>query len=639
MKHPLARICVIRQNLFAYDPRVQREVAALVDAGHEVDVICLRGDGEPLRERRGRLTVYRVPSAYPRSRSSYLVSYSCFLGAAAILCGLLHLRRPYALVQVHSLPDVLVFAAVVPKLLGARVVLDLHEMMVEFFCTKFQVDSRSLRAKTVAFAEQASIRFADFAFTCTNEMREAFIGRGADAEKLGVVLNASDEEVFDVERHPPHGSSEGEYVLICHGSVEERYGVDTTIRAVALLHEEIPGLRLEVYGKGTYLEEGRRLARDLGVGDRVRFSDAWVPFSTLLEAIAAADAGVVAIKRDPFRDLTHCNKMYDLVTMRRPVLIARTRSVEAYFDENCFEYFESDDPEGLADGIRRLYGNPRHAEELVARAAEALEPYRWPRQREIYRSYIEALLMASDAKDGRVGRLTLTARGTLDRLFSRTLRPYFVSVRDALDRRVERRHGLDTFGKVLMEEHDAERGFYKPLPWGALARILSTDDVGPDDVFIDLGAGKGRAVFLAAGYPFKRVIGVELAAELSAVARANIEQVRDRLACQQVEIVTADVLAYEIPDDVTVVFFYNPFQGEVFASAIRRLLESVDRRPRRVRVIYVYPTQLEYLQSTGRFRLVRRVRGWRPTREWARSYEILLLEVLPSPANAQHQAS
>ncbi len=398
MKHPPARICVIRQNLFAYDPRVRREVAALVDAGHEVDVICLRGDGEPLRERRGRLTVYRVPLAYPRSRSSYLVSYSYFLGAAAILCGLLHLRRPYALVQVHSLPDVLVFAAVVPKLLGARVVLDLHEMMVEFFCTKFQVDSRSLRAKTVAFAEQASIRFADFAFTCTNEMREAFIGRGADAEKLGVVLNASDEEVFDVERHPPHGSSEGEYVLICHGSVEERYGVDTTIRAVALLHEEIPGLRLEVYGKGTYLEEGRRLARDLGVGDRVRFSDAWVPFSTLLEAIAAADAGVVAIKRDPFRDLTHCNKMYDLVTMRRPVLIARTRSVEAYFDENCFEYFESDDPEGLADGIRRLYGNPRHAEELVARAAGALEPYRWPRQREIYRSYIEALLMASDAR-------------------------------------------------------------------------------------------------------------------------------------------------------------------------------------------------------------------------------------------------
>ena len=221
----------------------------------------------------------------------------------------------------------------------------------------------------------------------------------------------------------------------------------------------------------------------------------------------------------------------------------------------------------------------------------------------------------------------------LDLLFSRTLRPCFAYVRDALDRRIERRHGLETFRPVVTDQHDAERGFYKPLPWGTLSRILGESDVGPDDVFIDLGAGKGRAVFLAARYPFKRVIGVELSAELSAVARTNIEQVRDQLLCQDIEIVTSDILDYEIPDDATVVFFYNPFQGQVFESAIQKLLESVDRRPRQVRLIYVHPMELEYLKSTGRFRLVRRVRGWRPTREWARSYEINLLEVLPAGAD------
>lgn len=228
-------------------------------------------------------------------------------------------------------------------------------------------------------------------------------------------------------------------------------------------------------------------------------------------------------------------------------------------------------------------------------------------------------------------QLISTARRGLDLIFSRTLRPYFVAGRDALDRRTERRHGVDTFGKVVMEEHDAERGFYRPLPWRALSRILSENDVRPDDVFIDLGAGKGRAVFLAARYPFKRVIGVEMSAELSAVARANIEKVRDQLQCQDVEIVTSDVLLYKIPDDATVIFLYNPFQGDIFASTIRKLLESVDRRPRQVRVIYVFPTELEFLRSTGRFRVLRHVRGWRPTREWARSYEIYLFEVLPSP--------
>jgi tRNA1(Val) A37 N6-methylase TrmN6 len=104
-------------------------------------------------------------------------------------------------------------------------------------------------------------------------------------------------------------------------------------------------------------------------------------------------------------------------------------------------------------------------------------------------------------------------------------------------------------------EHDLKRGFYRPLPWGALSRILRQEDVGPDDTFLDLGAGKGRAVFLAAArYPFKRVIGVELSKDLSDVARANIDRLRDQLICQDVHIVNADVLDYEIPDDVTVVF-------------------------------------------------------------------------------------
>ncbi|HEV2059280.1 MAG TPA: class I SAM-dependent methyltransferase [Solirubrobacteraceae bacterium] len=240
----------------------------------------------------------------------------------------------------------------------------------------------------------------------------------------------------------------------------------------------------------------------------------------------------------------------------------------------------------------------------------------------------------------RVGRQLLPRlRSSLDVLFSRTLRPGFVYVRDALDRRIERRHGLDTFGKVVTDEHDVERGFYRPLPWGTLARILREDEVGPDDVFLDLGAGKGRAVFLAAArYPFKRVIGVELSEDLSAIARANIERVRDQLVCQDVQIVTSDVLDYDIPDDATLIFLYNPFRGHVFESVIQKLLESVDRLPRRMRVIYLYPTEAQYLRSTGRFRTLRRARGWRPTPEWSRSYDTYLLDVLPSHVAVEQQA-
>jgi SAM-dependent methyltransferase len=157
--------------------------------------------------------------------------------------------------------------------------------------------------------------------------------------------------------------------------------------------------------------------------------------------------------------------------------------------------------------------------------------------------------------------------------------------------------------------------------------------VGPEDVFIDVGSGMGRAVFLAArNYRFKRVIGVELSEVLNGVARANIDRNRERLRCPDIELFTTDVLDYEVPDDVTVAFFNNPFVGAVFTVAIDKLLASVDRRSRRVRLIYCNPVEHDQLMTRGRFRPVRKLPGLRPGREWSRSNATRMYDVLPRPA-------
>lgn len=397
------RIAVLRQGLFELDPRVQREVHALLEAGHEVDVISRRDEGRPWIERDGRLTVRRLPIPLRRGgATSYLADYALFFLAALVLLTVLHARRRYQLVQVHSLPDPLVFAAIVPKLTGARVVLDLHECMPEFFATKFGVDLDHPAVRAVARAEQASIRFADFALTCTGQMREAFVGRGADPGKIGVVHNTAEEDVFDPQRHPPRARDNGRFTLICHGSVEERYGLDTAIKAVAALADDIPELRLQILGKGTQLPELRELANQLDVRDRVDFNGRWVPIEELVGAIAAADAGIVAMKRDAFRDLVHCNKMYDLVAMRRPVITSRTRSVQAYFSDDALLYFTADDPDDLARAIRRLHAEPALGARLVEHAQQEVEPYRWPRQRELYKSYVLSTASGSRPADGEV---------------------------------------------------------------------------------------------------------------------------------------------------------------------------------------------------------------------------------------------
>jgi len=111
----------------------------------------------------------------------------------------------------------------------------------------------------------------------------------------------------------------------------------------------------------------------------------------LLRAMVEADAGVVAVRRDIFRDLTHCNKMFDFITMRKPAIVSRTRSVEAYFDDSCFEMFTSGDDADLARAIDELYRNPDLRVRLVREALRANEPYRWPHQRALYLGIVDRL--------------------------------------------------------------------------------------------------------------------------------------------------------------------------------------------------------------------------------------------------------
>lgn len=154
----------------------------------------------------------------------------------------------------------------------------------------------------------------------------------------------------------------------------------------------------------------------------------------------------------------------------------------------------------------------------------------------------------------------------------------------------------------------------------SLRRILPPGQVLAEDVFIDFGSGKGRVVLQAAlHYPFRTVYGVEISKHLHTIAEGNLEAVANRLRCRDARLVRADVLDFDIPDDVTVAFFFNPFRAEVFSTVVGKLLESVDRNPRRLRIVYGNPVEEDVLLGSGRARVIGQVRGLRPGREWSRS--------------------
>jgi len=171
----------------------------------------------------------------------------------------------------------------------------------------------------------------------------------------------------------------------------------------------------------------------------------------------------------------------------------------------------------------------------------------------------------------------------------------------------ERRLGVDTSRSVDARELGYDDGRlvdYEPAEWSVLRRALPRGSMGRDDVFIDLGSGMGRVVLMAARYPFRRVIGVELSPQLHADAERNLAAAHDRLRCRDVRLECANVMDYEVPDDVTIVFLNNPFKGEIFDAAVESILRSHGRRPRSMLVIYRHPVEHARLMATGRFAVI-----------------------------------
>src|SRR5262245_17792107 len=165
--------------------------------------------------------------------------------------------------------------------------------------------------------------------------------------------------------------------------------------------------------------------------------------------------------------------------------------------------------------------------------------------------------------------------------------------------------GLGTAGAITEPEHDhPDRVRYVPSDWHVVPRALRYLGVSERDTFIDFGCGKGRVVHQAAKRPFRRVIGVEISPALAEIARANLAARRGRYRCREIEIVVSDVADYRVPDDLTIGYFYSPFKDATFDTVLTGIIDSMDRQPRRVRLIYLLPIQKSKVLATGRFRLL-----------------------------------
>lgn len=357
------------------ETRVQRQAAALMAAGIGVDVICLKGTGEARVEVVEGAAVRRLPVGRHRGSGMLvqLVEYLAFLVLASLVLGWRQLRKRYATVQVHTLPDALVFCAFVPKLVGTPIILDVHDLLPEFFRARTGLPETHPLVRLARWEERISVRFADHVITVTEGWRRT-VSERCDTSDVSVVMNLADPEIF--KPRAAHVPGEG-FSIVYHGTLTERYGVMLLVEAVAELARSIDGVHLHLLGDGDARPELEVLIEDLGVEAFVTMSDGMVPTREVVAAIESASVGVVPNLSNVFTDGLLPTKLLEYVAVGIPVVAARTPMVAEYFGDDQIAYFEPGDAAGLVAVLEKLAANPDEGAELAVAAARFNDVHNW----------------------------------------------------------------------------------------------------------------------------------------------------------------------------------------------------------------------------------------------------------------------
>ena len=387
----MARFLMIAYTTYMHDGRVKRHAEALAERGDHVDVICLATDEKPISN---GVNVIGLPMSRYRgaSKSAYLRSYLRFFSMAAQRAARMSLKQRYDVVIVCTMPDAVIVCAILPKFLGSKVVLDVHDTMPELYRDKFGGARGAAGAKLLMLEERASSWWADRVLAVHDLHRDRLREAGVPADKIHVVMNSPDTRIFDLHKNGDSFAA-NQFTLICHGTVTQRLGLDLAISAVASLRSEIPELRLKVIGEGDRLAESRALVDRLGLGARISFMDL-VPVEKLPALLVKADVGLVPYRPSSATHLMLPVKLLDYATLGIPVIAARLRTVEYYFGDGAVELFEPGNVSDLARAIKLLYRNPDLRERLVERARQSLDALNWQNQRNEYYRAIDSLLTA-----------------------------------------------------------------------------------------------------------------------------------------------------------------------------------------------------------------------------------------------------
>ena len=392
------RVAVLLYSSYPSDPRPRREAETLAQQGMEVEVICLKeNDTDAVEEVVGGISVRRLPLKHRRAgKLAYIWQYTYFLTASFLILGRRSLKRHYNLVHVHNMPDVLVFSALIPKLRGAKVILDLHDPMPELMMTIFGSHPKSTGTRVLKFLEKCSLRFADSILTVNEACKKIFSARSCAAEKIHVVMNSPDEGIFRFKEPQEEPTLprplDKPFVIMYHGSLVERHGLDLAVKALGQVRQSIPCAELRIYGQRTpFLEKVLRSVEASDLNTAVHYYGA-KDLEQIVEAIGSCDVGIIPNRRSIFTELNTPTRIFEYLSQARPVIAPRAAGILDYFGADDLIYFELGDADDLAAKIEYVFREPAAVATILKRGQGIYLNQRWTCERRRFIGRISEVL-------------------------------------------------------------------------------------------------------------------------------------------------------------------------------------------------------------------------------------------------------
>ncbi len=387
-------VCMLAYTFYEGDNRVMRYAETMTARGDRVDVIALRTSDGDLDATVNGVNVIKIQTRIPNEKQSfvYLFRVLTFLLRSTWVLWERHRKIKYDLIHVHSVPDFLVFAAVLPKLAGARVILDIHDILPEFYASKFKSGSNSPVYKALLLAERVSARVADHVIIANDLWRNRLIQRSVPAAKCTTIMNYPDLSIF---HRCGRTRDDGRFVMLYPGSLNWHQGLDIAVRALARISARVPQVDLHIYGRGPEKENLAALANQLGLANRVFLRDT-VSLRETARIMENADLAVVPKRSNLFSNEAFSTKTLEFMAMGVPLIVAATDIDKYYFNDAQVMFFPPENDEALAAAMLTLIENPDLRESLVKNGLACAATNDWERKKSLYLDIVSSLATQTD---------------------------------------------------------------------------------------------------------------------------------------------------------------------------------------------------------------------------------------------------